>query len=238
MHHLNLLDNTLSSEIPDFFVSPILFFKFRNPETKLGNIMQIERLNYDDKPAAVEILATAFYDYPVMRYILRDAGATYDDDIRSLVGFYLETRYTRDFPILGLREGGVLQAVAGINAPENVPWPPVLNYKYVQLGEAVGKAAMDRMEAFESECDASEPDEPHYFLGIIGVKPEAQGKGYAKAIIEQLKEMSRQHPTSQGVCLTTESDANIAIYEHLGFRLIDETRVGELHSRCLYWEET
>ncbi len=199
--------------------------------------MQIDRLKYNDKSDAVEILATAFYDYPVMRYILRDAEKTYDDDIRSLVGFYLETRYTRDFPILGLWEEGVLQAVAGINAPESVPWPPVLHYKYAQLGEAIGKEAMDRMEAFESECDESEPEVPHYFLGIIGVRPEAQGRGYAGAIIERLKEMSRAHPESQGVCLTTESDANISLYEHLGFRIIDETRIGELHSRCLFWEE-
>jgi GNAT superfamily N-acetyltransferase len=195
--------------------------------------MQIKRLNYDDKPDAVEILATAFYDYPVMRYVLSDAGNRYPDHIRALVGFYLETRYTRDWPILGLWHNGELQAVAGINAPEALPWPPELHEKYADLGVAIGDAAIERMEAFENECDASEPEEPHYFLGIIGVNPEAQGKGYAGAIIDQLKEMSRLHPTSQGVCLTTQSDANIALYKHLGFRLIDETRVGELHSRCL-----
>ena len=198
--------------------------------------MTIEQLTYDDKAEAVEILATAFYNYPVMRYVL-DRGVQYDAHIRELVGFYLETRYTRDFPILGLRADGQLQSVAGINAPESVQWPESLQAKYAELKGIIGPAAIERMEAFESECDASEPQIPHYFLGIIGVRPEAQGKGFAGAIIKRLKEMSIAHATSQGICLTTESEANIALYKHLGFRLIDETRIGDLHSRCLFWEE-
>ena len=38
--------------------------------------------------------------------------------------------------------------------------------------------------------------------------------------------MSREHPESRGISLTTESAANVPFYEHLGYRIVGYGRIG------------
>ena len=166
--------------------------------------MKIERLTYNEKQHAIEVLASAFQDYPVMRYILKDSRFDYDKHLKELVGFFCETRLTRNWPLLGLYSEKVLVAVAGINEPISKPWPETLHRKYERLERVIGDEAIRRMEAYESQSDALEPDFPHYFLGIIGVLPGQQRKGHARLLIEKLIEMSCSDPDSKGICLNTE----------------------------------
>ena len=95
--------------------------------------MKIKRLTRQDKTQAVELLAAAFWDYPVMRYVLQDSGDDYLKHLKALVGFFCETRLTRGWPLLGILEKGKLVAVAGINEPLNLQWPAELHYEFNQL---------------------------------------------------------------------------------------------------------
>ena len=90
------------------------------------------------------------------------------------------------------------------------------------------------MEAYESQSIALEPGFPHYFLGIIGVLPGRQGKGHARFLIEKLIEMSESDLDSKGISLNTEKKENVPFYEHLGFEIMGEADVGELHTWCMY----
>ena len=70
--------------------------------------MKVERLNRADKEEAVCVLASAFYEYPVMRYVLKSAGEKYESDLKALMGFFCESRLTRNFPLLGISDNRVL----------------------------------------------------------------------------------------------------------------------------------
>jgi len=183
---------------------------------------------------AVDVLAAAFHDYPVMRFVLKDAGAAYDERLRALVGFFCDVRLTRDFPLVGLREDGALVAVAGINDPEPGPWPPALQAAWQATGNALGRDAFDRLARFEAASAASQPTTPHYFLGIIGVRPAYQGQGFARALIDELIRMSDAHPRSTGIYLTTEHAANLPVYRRFGFEVIDEHDVEGLHTWAMF----
>jgi GNAT superfamily N-acetyltransferase len=195
--------------------------------------MDVEYLTYKDKNQAVDVLASAFAEYPVMRYVLRD-GALYDLHLKELVGFFCETRLTRRWPLWGVRSEGELVAVAGINEPIHVTWPPQLHQVYENLKATIGTAAVERLESYENESSGHEPEAPHYFLGIIGVSPAYQGKGYARILIDRLQRLSESDPISTGVCLSTENARNLPIYKHLGFEVIAEAQVGELHTWCMF----
>jgi GNAT superfamily N-acetyltransferase len=197
--------------------------------------MLVERLTRADKTEAVDVLASAFEDYPVMRFVLRDAGEAYPSHLRALVGFFCELRFTRGYPILGVRNDGRLAAVAGINEPEPDPWPPALRQRHDELAELVGRDAVRRLDAFEDISSRHEPVEPHYYLGILGVRPDGQKRGYARALVEELRRMSEQHGRSTGIALTTERAENLPFYEHLGFEVIGEGQIEDVHTWCLFW---
>jgi len=194
----------------------------------------IERLSRVHKAEAVEVLAEAFHDYPVMRFVLKDAGAAYEERLRALVGFFCELRLTRDYPLIGVREHGALVAVAGINDPEAGPWPPALQNVWTAAGEVIGAAALERLERFETTAAALEPGDPHYYLGIIGVRPGLQGRGFARILIDELVGMSRAHPRSTGIALTTEQRGNVSIYRRFGFEVVGEADIDEVHTWVMF----
>ncbi|UCH66582.1 MAG: GNAT family N-acetyltransferase [Ignavibacterium sp.] len=197
--------------------------------------MKVERLNRSDKEDAVRVLATAFHEYPVMRYILKSEGEKYESDLKALMGFFCEARLTKEFPLLGIRDGGELAATAGISEPEIKPRSPELNKVYNDLTNTIGADAIARYEAY-GEKSNPRLDESHYFLGIIGVLQAHQGKGYAKQIIEEVQRLSETHPTSKGVCLCTEDPPNVPLYEHLGYKVISEADVEDVHTWAMFRE--
>ena len=70
--------------------------------------MKIEDISVAEKDAAVEVLRRSFYDYPVMRYTLKDTDeADYDDQVGALIGFFADARFMRGNPVLGIRDEGI-----------------------------------------------------------------------------------------------------------------------------------
>lgn len=195
--------------------------------------MTVERLNRSDKEDAVSVLVSAFHEYPVMRYILKSDGEKYDSDLKALMEFFCESRLTREFPLLGIRDSDELVAAAAISEPEFKPRSPELNKVYSDLTMTIGEEAIARYESYEKKANPG-LDVPHYFLGIIGVVQAHQGKGYAKNIIEEVQRMSEAHPKSKGVCLCTEDSPNVPLYEHIGYKVISEADVGEIHTWAMF----
>jgi GNAT superfamily N-acetyltransferase len=196
--------------------------------------MKIERLTRDHKAEVVSVLSAAFHDYPVMRFVLKSEGADYEKDLNALVGFFCEVRLTRDWPVLGIRaEDGSLAAAALVNDvllnPLPLPEEPLQ-----QLKQTIGDEAYERLVAYEDQSSIGEPKVLHHFLGMIGVHPNYQKKGYAAALMNFVKEMASKNPDSNGVCLSTEIPWNVRFYEHHGYRVISEADVGELHSWCMF----
>ncbi len=66
--------------------------------------------------------------------------------------------------------------------------------------------------------------EPHYYFADIGVLPEMQGKGLGSALMRPTLERCDREGVS--AYLEASSERSAALYERLGFRLIEELRVG------------
>lgn len=196
--------------------------------------MKIERLTRENKPEVVSVLSAAFHDYPVMRFVLKSTDAEYEKDLNALVGFFCEVRLTRDWPVLGIRaEDGSLAAAALVNDVLLNPLP-LPEQPLQQLKETIGDDAYQRLVAYELQSSIGEPKVLHHFLGMIGVHPNFQKKGYAAALMNFVKEMASKNSESNGVCLSTEIPWNVRFYEHHGYRVISEADVGDLHSWCMF----
>ncbi|NPD87990.1 MAG: GNAT family N-acetyltransferase [Asgard group archaeon] len=73
--------------------------------------------------------------------------------------------------------------------------------------------------------------EPHWYLTNIGIDTEFQGKGYGSKLIKPMLE--RIEKERYPVFLETNFEGNVKLYEHLGFELIDETKV--LDTELVNW---
>ena len=65
--------------------------------------------------------------------------------------------------------------------------------------------------------------EPHWYLSTIGVDPSYQGKGYGSTLIKPM--LGYIEKKGYPIYLETNYQANISLYEHLGFEMINEMRI-------------
>jgi len=63
------------------------------------------------------------------------------------------------------------------------------------------------------------PDEPCWFLDIVAVDARARGRGVGRRLIRNT--LIPAHTEGLPVFLETANPANLPIYEHLGFRLVE-----------------
>ncbi len=66
---------------------------------------------------------------------------------------------------------------------------------------------------------------PHWYLANIGVDPKNQGKGFGSKLIKPMLE--RIEREGYPVFLETNFEGNVALYEHLGFEVIDKRSIPE-----------
>lgn len=65
------------------------------------------------------------------------------------------------------------------------------------------------------------PDEPCWFLDILGVRRAARGRGLASALVGH--GLDRARAAGLPAILETGNPANVPMYEHLGFRVVDQS---------------
>ena len=195
--------------------------------------MKIEKLTRDEKSLVVDALVDAFHDYPVMRFALHSQGNEFEKDIRTLIGFYCEARFAKDGHVLAIREGNEFAAIALIDEAIHKRWP-TLTQELALLKEQIGESAFQRIQMYENTTAKLEPQAPHYFLGMIAARPRYQGKGYGGALLRRVQELSANDPASTGVCLSTERQDNVSLYERFGYKVIGEVDVADMHSWCMF----
>jgi ribosomal protein S18 acetylase RimI-like enzyme len=61
---------------------------------------------------------------------------------------------------------------------------------------------------------------PHWYLAVLGVDPEFQGKGYASRLLRPM--LSRLDVEKLPAYLETSIEDYVAMYRHLGFEVVEE----------------
>lgn len=179
--------------------------------------------NTDD---AVTVLCDAFHDYPVMRYVL-GTHADYDARLRTLVGMFVGARYAKEEPVLAVRDGGAVVAVAIVTLPGDRPAPEAFLVHREAVWRELGAAARERYEAFGAACGRFAFEAPHHHLNMIGVRRSHAGRGLARPLLEAVHTLAQEDPGSAGVSLSTENPRNLLLYEHFGYERLGHARVSD-----------
>jgi GNAT superfamily N-acetyltransferase len=172
----------------------------------------------------VAVLADAFADYPVMRFVLGNAG-DFATRLHTLVTFFVMARVLRGETMLGVRQEDGLVAAALISRPGSGASPaPLLRLRDETWAE-LGDAERTRYDVFATATAPLAIDAHHLHLHMIGVRRASRGRGLARRLLEAVHARSAADPRSAGVSLTTELETNVPLYRHFGYDVVGSADV-------------
>lgn len=175
----------------------------------------VRKASTDDVPEAARSLARAFYDDPIMSWLFpseRRMGRLERGFEVFLERIYLP--YDECYTLDGL-VGCSLWAPPGkwhVSLPGQLKLMP-------SMISAFGRDLPKLMRTI-SFLESKHPHEPHYYLAVLGVEPESQGKGLGAALMRPVLEQCDR----EGVpaYLEASSERSRALYLRNGFEVVEE----------------
>ena len=164
-------------------------------------------------------LARAFYDDPVMIWLLPDEKPRTAQLCRV---FATMTRHHH------LARGGVEVASDGPDIGAAALWDPPNQWQETRRAQLAmtptflrvfGLRSM-RGRAVQELMKREHPEEPHWYLGVIGSDPAVRGKGYGQALMRsRLDRVDAEH--APAYLESTKAD-NVPYYQRFGFEVSGE----------------
>ena len=167
-------------------------------------------------------LSDAFADDPVEHWLWEpaaDPDAARQRFLRFLVDEYFALGHVYVERGSGGRTGAAMWAPPDRSILPESSIPALLS----MVEELIGDEAIPRLSELARTND-HRPAEPHFYLGVLGVHPDQQGKRLGGVLVEPILEACDRG----GVLAHLESSnpRNIGFYERLGFVTTDEFRCG------------
>lgn len=175
-----------------------------------------------DVPALSVTLGKAFYDDPVMMWLLPD------DDVRKRKLHKLFASITRYHH---LSRGGVEVAPDGAGIGAAALWDPPGEWKQTRGEELRAMpgllltfgTALTRGLAVTEMMKTLHPEEPHWYLAVIGSDPSVRGKGFGNALMRS--RLDRCDAEYAPAYLESSKPENVPYYERFGFEVTGEFRL-------------
>ena len=194
-------------------------------------MIEVKPLPIELHEQATDLYVAAFRDDPVINWFFHAEGDQKAARVKEMFWFSLHVRFEMDEDILAAFEGEELLGCSALRLPDT-DQSPELEKKAEEIWEDYGKDAHEqtfvnfgKYTDLQKECV---PAHDHVYLVALAVKPEAQGKGAGRALIEATSEVAERHPTANSVVLDTENPKNVSIYEHCGYQVIAEGKLDEI----------
>ncbi|MEV4436991.1 GNAT family N-acetyltransferase [Streptomyces sp. NPDC049555] len=170
----------------------------------------------DDVQPISRALARAFDDDPMMRWFFPD-----DASREVQLGRYFTTLFTRQYALHGVCERTDAAAAFWV-APEGqekaVPDAGTIQ----ELQEILGDRAPVFRDAVQAAA-AHAPQEPHWYLAVIGADPDARGQGHGSALLRS--GLAKADAAGMPVYLESSKPDNLPVYEHFGFVVREEVQL-------------
>jgi GNAT superfamily N-acetyltransferase len=197
--------------------------------------MAVTVLSADRSDEVVTVLCDAFFDYPVMRYVLGDKP-DYANRLATLVRLFVASRANPKGLMLGLDdETGTMVAGAMVDLPGERPVSPPLEELRESVWAELGVDARSRYGEYGRVSRENAPHANHHHLGMIGVRTALHGAGLGRVLMEHVHALADADGASCGVSLTTELARNVTLYEHLGYQVSGHARVApELETWAMF----
>lgn len=185
-----------------------------------------------DTPLLADILADAFEDDPVLRWIMPQA----DHDKRFMTAdihhVYMPHKHCW---VLENGAGAACWLPPG-KAMKSLPLLSAFRV-FAPIVREHGLAPLKRGNVIEQTFKRQRPKEPHYYLHIIGARRAQQGKGVGSALLKHC--LAKVDEDRMPAYLESSNVSNVPLYERYGFRVKHQSQLGEDGPTVWYmWRES
>jgi GNAT superfamily N-acetyltransferase len=165
------------------------------------------------------VLGRAFYDDPVTTWMLPDAAAR-KAKLHRLFGAMARHHYVPGGGVEVAAEAGRIGAAALWSPPGR--WQPTRREELLALPRLL--VTFGRQVARGIQLDELmkkvHPEEPHWYLAIIGSDPTVRGTGYGHALMRsRLDRVDAEHAPAY---LESSNADNVPYYSRFGFEVTGE----------------
>lgn len=176
----------------------------------------VRKARSDELGRLAAVFASAFDDDPPIRWVLTDDGRRRSLLERSF-GLYLRRLWFRQ------DECYTTASVAGAIVCELPGQWKVGVYDQLRLLPSmvrINGRLLPRILRALAVLESNHPAEPHYYLPLVGVEPEWQGRGLGTALLRPI--LDRCDDENMPAYLEATTPRNRALYERHGFEVTEE----------------
>lgn len=184
----------------------------------------------EDVPAVRTLLARAFADDPMMRWMFPaprfpDAAAR-AEALAAYLGLHVERYLTALTGGLVVERAGAITAAALWRRPdEDLATPAVLPTSSGLLTALIGPEHAATVAAGFAAERAVRPTGPHAYLHYLAVDADHRGQGDARRLVDA--GLARASADGLPALVETTNPANVPLYEHLGFAVAASVPLGD-----------
>lgn len=179
--------------------------------------MIVRRVTRHDVEPVVDALVSAFGGDPLMGFLF---GKDWERQphVGEFFRILLDVRVALAMPAICAEDDGTILGAAMGYDVSRPAWHATHTEKWARLLAAVD-GLEERLGEYGALADRFEPSQPHYYLGVIGVRAGRQGGGIGGVLLESFCTLSARDPRSAGVYLETANEASLRFYLKSGFVL-------------------
>lgn len=183
----------------------------------------------------ISLLARAFENDPFFARLFSKSKAK--DHAKILIRLLVLRNRTLDGLILTDHEEKP-SYVAFLDVPKNIRNVSLMTVLRLSIESSVLAFQLPMnvlrfLSTYQKITSSSAPNEPHYYLTMIGVDPSFQGMGLGTKVLNEIHTLVDTSHPPYPIALDTENHLNVAYYEGFGYRLSDTKVINGLKMYCM-----
>ncbi len=191
-----------------------------------GQIENLYKLQESDIEKAGKVLADAFEHDPIWGRIMKGCSR----EQRS-AWFQSPVRYCMKYGT-AIATSPEIEGFTGWLPSEysEMTFGRMIKSGATRSGKKAGFRPMFRMmplRVFDKDRKKHMKDKPFIYVMIVGVSPQHQGQGFGGKLIRRIIKESER--TGLPIYLETSTEPNVAMYNHLGFEILDKILLPKLN---------
>lgn len=209
----------------------------------MSAVNSVNKLVPSDKSAFVNVMSRAFARDPLFLHAFGNSEA--DEKARrravAFVSFMFDKSQMLGEEVWGVFDNGSLAGAYIVETPHSgrLGFGRGLRLagKLLPLMWRISGRSLNFLNNYMRVTRSAAPPWKHYYLIMIGVAPEAQGRGLGAALLGHLLNKADTDPFSRGVALDTENLHNLPMYRKFEFHLSQIEHIGDLPVYCMAYSK-